>query len=134
MSQTNDFKSFIVTANASGVLATPNMGTFAFNANGFPFYNGWDQPQLGQQSTNTSLWGIATGMTSPTMDPSYAYFKDRVTRVGANWPKIIPYDFEIRFTTAGSKGKMAFSSGTIVQIPFELGNTGTYWNTKRSNR
>ncbi len=123
-SQINDFKYFIVTANASGVLATPNMGTFAFNANGFPFYNGWDRPQPGQQSTNTSLWGIATGNTSPTMDISYAYFISRVTRAGANWPKIIPYDFEIRFTTAGSKGKMAFSSGSIVQLPFELWNTG----------
>ncbi len=120
----NDFKDFIVTANAGGKLATPAMGTFAFNANGFPLYNGLDRPAAGQMKNSSALWGIATGMTSPTMDPSYAYFLTRVPRSGANWPRIIPYDFEIRFTAAGSKALMAFSTGSIVQVPFELWNTG----------
>jgi hypothetical protein len=120
----NDFKNFIVTANAGGKLATPAMGCFAFNSNGFPLWQGLDRPAAGQMKNSTALWGIHTGMNSATMDPSYAFFLTRVPRGGANWPRVIPYDFEIRFTAAGSKALMAFSSGNIVQVPFELWNIG----------
>jgi len=120
----NNFKYFLCTANAGGKFTTPGMGTFAFNGNGFPFYNGLDRPAAGQMKNSTALWGINTGMTSATMDPGYANFIARVPRGGNNWPMIIPYDFEIRFTAAGSKALMAFSTGSIVQVPFELWNTG----------
>jgi len=126
----NDFKKFIVTANAGGKLANPVMGAFAFNSNGFPTLDGAapngvnDRPPAGQMKNSTALWGIHTGMNSATMDPSYAFFLTRVPRSGANWPRIIPYDFEIRFTTAGSMAEMAFSTGAIVKVPFELWNTG----------
>ncbi len=119
----NNYKAFIVTANAGGKLATPAMGTFAFNANGFPFYAGLDRPAAGQMKNSTALWGINTGMTAAN-DGTYAYFLTRVPRGGANWPRIIPWDFEIRFTAAGSKGEMAFTTGTITDVPFELWNTG----------
>ncbi len=126
----NNFKRFIVTANAGGKLANPVMGAFAFNSNGFPTLDGKapdgvnDRPPAGQMKNSTALWGIHTGMNSATMDPSYAFFLTRVPRSGANWPRIIPYDFEIRFTATGSKALMAFSSGAIVDVPFELWNTG----------
>ncbi len=120
----NDFRSFTVTANAGGKLAPPYMGCFAFNANGFPLYAGQDRPAAGQMKNSTALWGIHTGMSTATMDPSYAFFLTRVPRSGANWPRVIPWDFEIRFTAAGSKAFMAFSTGSIVNVPFELWNTG----------
>lgn len=126
----NDFKRFLVTANAGGKLATPNMGCFAFNSNGFPTLDGGpavttnDRPQAGQMKNSNALWGIHTGMNSATMPATYAQFILRVPRDGANWPRIIPYDFEIRFTAAGSKALMAFSSGSIVDVPFELWNIG----------
>ena len=44
----------------------------------------------------------------------------RWTRNGANWSKIIPNNYEIRFTQNGGKGWMAFSTGTLVDVPFEI--------------
>jgi hypothetical protein len=41
-----------------------------------------------------------------------------------NFSRFVPYDFEIRFTAAGGKGYMAFSSGHVVNVPFELWNIG----------
>lgn len=125
-----DFKSFLVVANASGKLTTPQPGTFAFNGNGFPTSNGLaadgvnDRPTEGvQQTTNKGKWGIATGMTAAN-DGSYAYFLARVPRGGGNWPMIIPWDWEIRFTAKGSMAQMAFTTGTIVKVPFEVWNIG----------
>jgi len=63
-------------------------------------------------------------MNSSTMTPSFDYFKSRVTRSGANWPYIMPYDYELRFTAAGGHGQMAFTTLTIVNVPFELWNIG----------
>ena len=33
---------------------------------------------------------------------------------------MIPNNYEIRFTEAGGKGWMAFSTGIVVDVPFEL--------------
>lgn len=129
----NDFKKFIVTANGSGALNPPDMGTFAFNGNGFPTLDGLaadgvnDRPSSKQQ-VGGGHWGIATGDGS-THDASYAYFLTRTARgtgpgVGGNWPWIIPNDYELRFTAAGGKAEMAFTTGTMVDVPFELWNIG----------
>ncbi|MGH2568728.1 MAG: T9SS type A sorting domain-containing protein [Bacteroidota bacterium] len=41
-----------------------------------------------------------------------------------NWSRIFPYDFEIRFTTAGGQARMHYTSGNMVYVPFELWNIG----------
>jgi hypothetical protein len=117
-----NFKFFIVTANANGVLATPEIGCFAFNSNGFPFWNGADRPTSAQQS-NGSTWGIHTGMTGAN-DGTLTYFNTRVTNGGARWPLIVPNDFEIRFTAGPNYGLEpgAFTGGNnvLMTVPFEL--------------
>ncbi|MFK7846092.1 MAG: T9SS type A sorting domain-containing protein [Rhodothermales bacterium] len=68
-----DVKGFAAVANNAGPIEPFDMGTFAFNSNGFPMleangvtpegsYPSADRPTRGvQQSTNNSAWGIATG-------------------------------------------------------------------------
>jgi hypothetical protein len=122
-----DFKSFQVVANAAGPIDPPEMGCFAFNANGFPFLfnslypppDGTDRPDGTRQQTNGSTWGVHTGMNSATMDPSYDYFKSRVAR-NDNFDRIVPYDFEMRFTAAGGYANWAFEVGGTYHVPFEL--------------
>jgi hypothetical protein len=140
----NTFKNFQVVSNASGPLDPPEMGCFAFNASGFPFLLDYagnpvldeegheiDRPNPARQQVKASGWGIHTGMNSPDMDFHYPFFLNRVTNDGARWPRIIPRDFEIRFTAAGGKGYIpnafvtgAMEGGVLIDVPFELWNVG----------
>lgn len=126
----NDFLSFQVVSNAAGALNPPEQGCFAFNSNGFPFLNGSDRPTEAQQVA-PGEWGIHTGNVGATGGDLFDYFKTRVTQGGARWSRIIPYDFEIRFTAAGGIGYEpnafvtgASSGGTVINVPFELWNIG----------
>ena len=129
------FTSFQVTANSNGILDPPEIGCFAFSSNGFPrLYNsyypyGSDRPDGSrQQPTNGGAWGIHTAMT-PDNDGRFDYFISRTTADGQLWPEIIPCDWEIRFTypsDAWALEPAAFSGGSnqLIQVPFELWNTG----------
>ncbi len=121
------YTSFQVVANANGVLDPPDIGCFAFNSNGFPFWMGSDRPGSTQQSDG-STWGICTGMTSAE-DASFEYFISRTTQGGARWPEISPYDWEIRFTYEADNwglvpAAFGFAANDLQQVPFELWNTG----------
>ncbi|NWF89996.1 MAG: T9SS type A sorting domain-containing protein [Ignavibacteriaceae bacterium] len=121
----NDFKLFSVVANGAGPLATPEPGAFAFAEFPTPHDGpGAGNPAAGvQQSTNNSRWGIHTADNGSR--GLYSAFLSRTTRDGANWPSIIPYDFEIRFTAAGGWAYDAFNTGTLsFAVPFELWNIG----------
>jgi len=132
----NDFKRFIVISNASGPLATPDMGAFAFNSSGFPTLDGLeadghnDRPSETQQVSGAG-WGFHTFHVDDT-DPAeagYDFFVTRVTQGGARWPLLIPNDFEMRFTASGAMGLLYPSAdyggvGKLVQVPFELWNIG----------
>lgn len=124
----DDFKSFQVVANAAGPVDPPDIGCFAFNANGFPFLfndrypDGADRPTSGVQQTNGSTWGVHTGMTGAN-DGTYAYFLTRVAR-NDNFDRIVPYDFEMRFNSTGSLAAWAFESDWFSMVPFELWNIG----------
>jgi hypothetical protein len=140
-----NFKNFQVVSNANGPLDPPEMGTFAFNGNGFPFLLDYnlnpvlnadgtpvDRPTKARQQVKAAGWGICTGMNAADMSASYSFFVSRVTNAGARWPVIIPNDFEIRFTAAGGKGYIpnafgtgANNGGTLIDVPFELWNVGT---------
>lgn len=45
---------------------------------------------------------------------------ERWSRGGANFPTLIPNNYEIRFTQRGGKAWMAFTTGTQVDVPFEI--------------
>lgn len=119
----DEITKFLVTANGKGKLTPAQMGTFAFNSNGFPTHEGSDRPSAGQQSTNASLWGIATGNNGSSTIALFSSFLSRSAR-NDNFTRIVPFDWEIRFTAKGSKAQLAFTNGKIVDVPFELWNTG----------
>jgi hypothetical protein len=129
-----DFKNFLTVANAAGALNPPEAGAFGFNASGFPLPTTGDRPDGSRQQSTGGLsasqgWGIHTGDTVPPSRSAYTAFTSRVTRDGARWSRIIPYDYEIRFTAAGSVGiyPLDFSgaaSHVLLNLPFELWRIG----------
>ena len=119
------FRSFQVVANAAGPLDPPEQGCYVFNRNGFPLLNGSDRPNPERQQSNGSTWAIHTAMTEGN-NGRYAYFISRVSRQGVNWPRMIPNDFEIRFTAAGGKAWMKYTGNAIVDVPFELWHMGEH--------
>ncbi|MBN1638930.1 MAG: T9SS type A sorting domain-containing protein [Ignavibacteriales bacterium] len=136
-----DFKNFQVVANANGPLDPPEMGTFAFNANGFPFlidYNGnpiydedgdpIDRPSSNQQ-VGAGMWGICANGTSNAL---YDDFITRTTNYTGGFGEairgvdyLIPRDYEIRFTSDSSKAFFNWSAPVFVgKVPFQLWCTG----------
>ncbi len=114
-----DFTSFQVVSNADGPLNPPEIGTFAFNSNGFPFLGASDRPDERQQ-VGPAEWGIVQGY-DPTHD-DYETFKEIITSFQP-LEAIGPYDWEIRFTARGGKA-WAFNTGKFIDVPFELWRIG----------
>jgi len=119
----NSFKNFIVTANGGGKLDPPEMGCFGFNDSGFPFFNGADRPGARQQVTaGHGFWGIHTADNGTRN--LFTAFLGRTSNNDANWPRIIPHDWEIRFTEAGGYAHDPFQTGKSFKVPFELWRIG----------
>jgi len=122
-----EFKRFEVISNAAGPVDPPEMGCFAFNANGFPllfnslYPDGTDRPDGARQQTNGSTWGFNVG--GGANDGTWETFLSRSLR-NDDADRAIPYDFEMRFTAAGGWGNWAFTSGNSAPVPFELWNIG----------
>ena len=72
------------------------------------------------QANDGYFFFVHGGGTANDLDSFY----ERVFR-GGNFNVAIPYDYEMRFTEEGGKAWMAYTSGTIVDIPFETWNLGT---------
>jgi hypothetical protein len=120
------FKDFLVVANANGPLDPPEYGAFAFNSSGFPhpYRDSPTDPAVG-----AGLWGIHTAEVGNAENFTYDYFLTRTSQGGTLWNQIIPYDYELRFTAAGSVGiyPLEFSGGAahvLMQLPFELWRVG----------
>ncbi len=101
-----------------------SQGAFLFNGSGFPTTLGppqfpYDRPQ---PNAGGASWGIHTGSLNST-DFSYSRFVVRVLR-NDNLSRFARYDYELRFTTAGGRGYLAFMSGAVINVPFELWNIG----------
>ncbi|WP_412060217.1 hypothetical protein [Rubrivirga sp. IMCC45206] len=111
------FTSFEVVANASGPIP-PHPGAAAFQ--GFPTPGGED-PGVGEQQTNGTRWLVATGNSGAYSGP-YEEFLARVLR-NDNAALAFPYDFEARFT-GPSTAYQRFGDGSLIEIPFEIWNTG----------
>jgi hypothetical protein len=129
----NDFKDFLEVANANGP-HSPTYAAFQFNSSGFPSVlfpgavagNGSDRPA---PNVAGAQWGIHTGEIG--IGFTYDVFVSRVTQGGARWPRIIPYDWEVRFTAAGGVGfepnafvTGSLTGGTVINVPFELWRIG----------
>jgi len=110
-----DFKNFEVVANASGPLVPSEGGAAEWKH--FPSKEPTDAQQVGD-----GTWLIHTADNGTRGE--YEAFVSRTTRGGGNWPEIVPYDFEIRFTTNGSWAWDVFVSEKFFQVPFELWNIG----------
>jgi len=110
------------TANANGPIAGIDSDVNE-NVMWINFLTAPDYPTSQVQSEPVDGgWFFVThgGGTANDIDSFY----ERVFR-GSNFSRAIPYDFEMRFTTAGGFGYGRFSDGIIRQVPFELWNIGT---------
>jgi hypothetical protein len=73
------------------------------------------------ENGNGGYYFATQGGGSPASEESYYA---RVFR-GSNFSRAIPYDFEMRFTEKGSKAWLAYTTGEIIDVPFELWNIGS---------
>ena len=123
------FKDFQVTANAGGPVDPPAYAAITWN--NFP--NAWEVGlDRSRQQTNGSIWMThAGGAAQP-----YASFVARSTRNGGNSAYIGIRDYEMRFTERCANGingvpepndclgLRAFGDGSLIEVPFELWDTG----------
>ena len=126
-------KHFLVTRNAAGVLDPPEIGTFAFNSNGFPTRDGLppnsdrdnDRPDGQRQQatapTGFAGWGMNVG--GGANDGTYATFLSRSLR-NNNIDFVGISDYEMRFTAEGGFAYRGFGDDVVVSVPFELWRTG----------
>lgn len=105
---------FLTVANAAGSLVPPE-GAAALFA-GFPVF----ADPTERQQVGPAEWLIHTG---GGIDGSYERFLLRVFRAD-NFSRFLGYDFEIRFTAAGGKAWLAFTTENVIDVPFEIWNTG----------
>jgi hypothetical protein len=114
----NDAKDFRHPQGPSGAISP---ATYT----GWSTFNGWGFPDPSGQGNPVADWGGGTWGVNQggSATGAYSTFVSRVFR-NDNFTRFVPYDFEIRFTAAGGLGYMAFTSGTIVNVPFELWNIG----------
>lgn len=126
------FKRFLCVANAAGPVDPPVMAAYAFNASGFPTLDDLepgatdnnDRPDGARQQTNGSTWGFNVGGGNGNFDDgSGSSFIDRAGR-GSNLTRVVPYDFEMRFTAEGGFAIWAFTTEFFGPVPFELWNIG----------
>ena len=73
-------------------------------------------------ATNSSggYYFATQGGGTPASEESYY---ERVFR-GTNFDRAIPNDFEMRFTESGGQAWLAYTSGNVIDVPFELWNVG----------
>ncbi len=127
------YKDFQTTANAAGPIVPVDDGAMDPNHTGFPDNgrdDGFQTPIVGQQSTNTSRWGLHTACNSVTIltaaDCDYQYFINRTTRNLANFGAIGANDYEMRFTAGPNSGFVYYSDPSgLISVPFELWDVGT---------
>jgi hypothetical protein len=84
---------------------------------------GTDRPAARQQ-TNGSTWGVCA---NDPADATYARFINRTTQYTGGLGEspggleyLVPRDYEIRVTAAGSRGFFNWTDETMKDIPFEV--------------
>ncbi|MGB2868604.1 MAG: T9SS type A sorting domain-containing protein [Bacteroidota bacterium] len=125
----NGTKDFLHVAGPSGALNPFTYASFStFNSWGFPCASGVDQaaasgggPSIGDWGGGR--WGVHTGGSGGGDESYETRFIPRVFR-NDNYSRYIPYDYELRFTAAGGKAYLAFTTGAVINVPFEIWNIG----------
>ncbi|RMH89546.1 MAG: T9SS C-terminal target domain-containing protein [Calditrichaeota bacterium] len=118
-----DFLDFQVISNAGGVLNPPESA--ALDSVGFPVAASPTE----RQQVGPAEWLIHTGDNGSRCcygdpdNPVGDNFLGRTTRNGANWPELVGYDFEWRFTGTSWTWDV-FVSGSFFTVPFEFWNIG----------
>ncbi|MBL7111349.1 MAG: T9SS type A sorting domain-containing protein [Bacteroidales bacterium] len=105
-----DFKDFQCVANCNGPIDPPEGAAADFQ--GFPSLRPTDGQQCGE-----GHWMFHTGDNGTR--GSYAKFKERSCR-GDNFDRLVPYDWEMRFTAEGSYSFKGYEANEVVEVPFEL--------------
>ncbi|MBI3579227.1 MAG: T9SS type A sorting domain-containing protein [Ignavibacteriales bacterium] len=127
-----DFKSMSMVSNGNGAI-TQKVG---YDVTPAPSYNGYSADWYRDVATGDgTVLNLANGMTSKggwffvvAGGPNIVDYQSAVgrwTRNGAAFSKIIPNDYEIRFTARGGKAWMAFTDGALVDVPFEIWYIGS---------
>ncbi len=121
----NEFKDFIVTENADGVLATPARASAEWQ--GYPGVTDPAGDYPVDQTVDGAYWFIGPSSAS---NIAYEDFLGYVTRYAGGYGNpaggiayLIPDDFEFRFTAAGSK-MLNRDTELVVDTPFEIWNIG----------
>jgi len=123
-----DVKRFSMTSNGNG----PITSTVGYDVTETPPFNAYSADwyrdvMLGENGGSTVLpngmqvlggyfFCVAGG---PTII-DYESALNRWTRNGARWTRILGNNYEMRFTSDGGYAWMAFSTGSLVTVPFEL--------------
>ena len=115
-----DFE-FSVVANANGILEQPTGGSA--DSVGFPVPM---SPGTEQQANTNQIWFI--GPTQVFGRYTYGHFLQSVARLSL----AVPYDWEVRFTSAGGKAAFIYPGSVygavnpvLTDVPFELWRIGT---------
>ncbi len=116
------FRSFDVVVNAAGPLDPPEGGAADFA--GFPV----SAPVTARQQVGSGRWLFHTGDNGGSSGNGsrgdYGSFLRRSLR-NDNFSRVVPFDWEMRFTARGSWAIRAFSDGALLKVPFELWNIGS---------
>lgn len=126
-----DFKAFDLLANGDGPVSETvgyDITKAPTDVNGYSF--DWYRDVLQGDASILNLDEMMVGggfyfaVAGSGSITSHEAAIGRWTRDGARWSRIIPNNYEIRWTGSPSqpagKGWMAFSTGTLVDVPFEL--------------
>jgi hypothetical protein len=126
----DDFKRFAMVTNGAGAI-TSKVG---FDITPAPTYNAYSADWYRDVATGAgSILNLPNGMqtgggwyfvTGFATDADYATAVNSWSGNRVLWPKMIPYDYEIRFTAAGGKAWLGFSTKALIDVPFELWRIG----------
>jgi len=116
-------KSFSLVANGNGKLNS--IEAAAPEWQGFPVPLDSENNPLrptDNQQVGSGKWMFHTGDPGQSRG-TYETFKVRTIR-NDNFDRLVPYDWEMRFTSRGSWALRWFEDDYLVKVPFELWNTG----------
>ncbi len=117
-----NFTSFQVVANGAGAINPPEAGGIVWQSFPVPKEVDPDGYITSGQQVGNGKWAIHTGDNGTR--GSYSDFLSRSMR-GSNFDRVVPFDFEMRFTATGGYAVRAFQDGGVVDVPFELWNVGS---------
>ncbi len=118
-----DFDLIAVVANASGLLSEFAYCTLQRKGSAWP-------DRIIPMQVNGSRWMLHI-LSSPETEGTYDYFLHGLSDTERGMSAVLPYDYEIRFTSGQSFGFIPYAyadssstGGTLIEINFELWNIG----------